>query len=148
METPNIIAVAILAVAVVCIIGVRIYTMKKNGSKFTAEDFIDMYAPNIIKVLQDVIEILEVQESRFPDKASYEKEIIHLTIEKIKENATELGISSQLIDITDTEALSEVIYDLLTSNSVEIFSVLKPEVITQNKRLYEEEVVTALGAAV
>lgn len=148
METPNIIAVAIFAAAVVCIIGVRIYSMNKNGSKVTVEDFIDMYASNIINVLKDVIEILEVQESRFPDKASYEKEIIRLTIEKIKENATELGIDSQLISLIGTDALSEVVYDLLTNNSIEIFSVLKPEIITQNKRLYEEEVITALGAAV
>ena len=146
MSVPNIIAIGILLVAIIAILGIRLYTLRKNND-VTFDQFISLYGNQIIEVLKDVIDILQIRIEDFEDKESYEKAIISTTVDIIKENSEKFGIDSTIIDLFDTESLTEIIYNIFTKASVEIFSVVDSNSITKNSNLYEDEVVVALSAA-
>lgn len=147
MSIPNIIAVGILVAAVLAIIGVRIYTMRKNNVNITFDEFISMYSEQIIKVLQDVIVLLQINVEEFEDKETYEKTIISTTIDMLKENSAEFGIDAKLINLFDTDNLTEIVYTIFTGNLVKVFSVIDADKITAKPELYESEVVAALSEA-
>lgn len=147
MSTPNIIAVGVLVAAVLAIIGVRIYTMRKNNVTVTFDDFISMYNEQIIKVLQDVIVLLQINVDEFEDKETYEKTIISTAIDMLKENSAEFGIDAKLINLFDTDNLTEIVYTIFNGNLVKVFSVIDADKITANSELYESEVVAALSEA-
>ena len=146
MSVPNIIAIGILLVAIIAILGIRLYTLRKNND-VTFDQFISLYGNQIIEVLKDVIDILQIRIEDFEDKESYEKAIISTTVDIIKENSEKFGIDSTIIDLFDTESLTEIVYNIFTKASVEIFSVVDSNSITKNSNLYEDEVVVALSAA-
>lgn len=146
MSVPNIIAIGILLVAIIAILGIRLYTLRKNND-VTFDQFISLYGNQIIEVLKDVIDILQIRIEDFEDKESYEKTIISTTVDIIKENSEKFGIDSTIIDLFDTESLTEIVYNIFTKASVEIFSVVDSNSITKNSNLYEDEVVVALSAA-
>ena len=138
----NIICIAIFLIAICVAGGIKIYqTYKKNGEKFNFKDFVDKYGDQIIAVLQDVVKILKVSESKYSSKEEYEKKIIELTIEKIKENYNEIGIDIELLSLIPAENLSSIIYDILKGNAINIFSVLDDDDVIKNKELYDAEVV-------
>lgn len=147
MSIPNIIAVSILMAAVLTIIGVRIYTMRKNNVKITFDEFISMYGEQIIRVLQDVIVLLQINAEQFEDKETYEKTIISTTIDMLKENSAEFGIDAKLVNLFDTDNLTEIIYTIFTGNLVKVFSVIDADKIVAKPELYESEVVAALTEA-
>lgn len=147
MDMANIIAVAILLVAVGGIVGVSVYRMAQSNTSITLDQFISMYGEQIVETLKDTIEILQINQSDFADKDSYEKAIISTTIEKLKENSAELGIDTSIIDLFDTDALTEIVYSVLEGNAVEIFSVLGAEVFASTPELYDNEVIIALSEA-
>lgn len=147
MSTPNIIAVGVLVAAVLAIIGVRIYTMRKNNVTITFDDFISMYSEQIIKVLQDVIVLLQINVDEFEDKETYEKTIISTTIDMLKENSAEFGIDAKLINLFDTDNLTEIVYTVFNGNLVKVFSVIDADKIVAKSELYESEVVAALSEA-
>ena len=147
MSIPNIIAVGILVAAVLAIIGVRIYTMRKNNVNITFDEFISMYSEQITKVLQDVIVLLQINVEEFEDKETYEKTIISTTIDMLKENSAEFGIDAKLINLFDTDNLTEIVYTIFTGNLVKVFSVIDADKITAKPELYESEVVAALSEA-
>lgn len=147
MSTPNIIAVGVLVAAVLAIIGVRIYTMRKNNVTITFDEFISTYSEQIIKVLQDVIVLLQINVDEFEDKETYEKTIISTTIDMLKDNSAEFGIDAKLINLFDTDNLTEIVYTIFTGNLVKVFSVIDADKIVAKSELYESEVVAALSEA-
>lgn len=147
MSIPNIIAVGVLVAAVLAIIGVRIYTMRKNNVTITFDDFISMYSEQIIKVLQDVIVLLQINVDEFEDKEAYEKTIISTTIDMLKENSAEFGIDAKLVNLFDTDNLTEIVYTIFNGNLVKVFSVIDADKIVAKSELYESEVVAALSEA-
>lgn len=147
MSIPNIIAVGVLVAAVLAIIGVRIYTMRKNNVTITFDDFISMYSEQIIKVLQDVIVLLQINVDEFEDKETYEKTIISTTIDMLKENSAEFGIDAKLVNLFDTDNLTEIVYTIFNGNLVKVFSVIDADKIVAKSELYESEVVAALSEA-
>ena len=147
MSIPNIIAVGILVAAVLAIIGVRIYTMRKNNVNITFDEFISMYSEQIIKVLQDVIVLLQINVDEFEDKEAYEKTIISTTIDMLKENSAEFGIDAKLVNLFDTDNLTEIVYTIFNGNLVKVFSVIDADKIVAKSELYESEVVAALSEA-
>lgn len=136
---------AVVVVAVAIIIGIRIYKSHKAGQKINFDTFIDMYGDQIINVLKDVIVLLQIDINKFASKEEYEKAIISTTIEKLKENAEELGIDPQIIGLFDTKALTEIVYSVFNGNIVKVFSVLSSDTIKENSKMYEDKVVIALG---
>lgn len=138
---------AVVVVAVIVIIGIRLYKSHKSGKEVTFDEFIDMYGDQIIAVLKDVIVLLQINIDQFESREDYEKAIISTTIDKLKENAGELGIDAQILGLFDTKALTEIVYSVFSGNIVNIFSVLSGDAISQNSNMYEDEVVVALGAA-
>ena len=143
----NIIATCIVIVSIAIIIGIRIYKLRKDNKEITIETFIDLYGDQIIAVLKDVILILQINISTFNTKEEYEREIISITIDKIKENYTEMNIDMTFINLLDTDALTEIVYSVFNGNIINVFSVLAPEDISQKPEIYEEEVVAALASA-
>lgn len=141
------IGAAIVVVAVIAIIGIRLYKSHKSGKEVTFDEFIDMYGDQIIAVLKDVIVLLQINIDQFESREDYEKAIISTTIDKLKENAGELGIDTQILGLFDTKALTEIVYSVFSGNIVNIFSVLSGDAISQNSNMYEDEVVVALGSA-
>ena len=148
METPNIIAVGILALAVFAIIGIRIYTISKKQEKpLTFDEFMNIYGGQLIKVLQDTIVILQININEFQNKEQYEKAIISTTITKLKDHAKEFGIEQDIINLFSTVALTDMLYTFLHWNPVEVFSCLTPHYINDNIELYDNEVAAALTEA-
>ncbi len=141
----NIICIAIFLVAIGVVAAIKLYqTYKKNGEEFNLKDFIDKYGDKIIEVLKDVVKLLKVSESDYSTKEEYEKKIIELTIEEITQNYKEIGIDIDLITIISAESLSNIIYDILHGNAIDIFSVLDVEDINNNKNLYDNNVVASI----
>ena len=144
MDTPNIIAIAVLVVAIGAIIGIRVYQhVKKNGCNLTIDEFCDTYSDQIIAVLKDVIVILQINAADFVDREHYEKCIISTTIDKIKENACELGIDKKIITIFDSDCLADMIYTIFNDNLIEVFNVLNARQISENPEIYDETVLEA-----
>lgn len=145
MSIPNIIAAGILILLLIIIVGIDIYKIRKNNNEITFDQFIDLYGDRVIAVLEDVIKVLQVNINDFEDQESYEKAIISLTIKEIKENSTEFGIDTSIINLFDTDVLTEAVYKIFNNNMVEIFSVLGSSKIGENQSLYKKEVVEALS---
>ena len=143
----TIIAIAIFVIAVGTIGGIKIYqTYKKNGKKFDLKEFIDTYGDQIIEVLKDIVTFLKTNEYDYDTKEDYEKAIIELTIEQIKQNYKEMNIDLKVLSLIDTSTLTTIIYDILHGNAIDIFSVLDPSEISKNKHLYDEDVINAANA--
>lgn len=137
----------ILAVGIVG--GIKIYQIyKKNGKKFNLKEFIDTYGDQIIAVLKDIVTFLKTSENEYSSKEEYEKAIIELTIEQIKQNYKEMGIDVSVLSLIDSNTLSTIIYDILHGNAIDIFSVLDANYIAEHKSLYDEEVVNAVASGI
>ena len=147
MDTANIIAVIIFVGVIGTIAGISIYKAKKNNKDLTFEDFVAIYGDQIVAILQDVIVLLKIEAEDFATKEEYEKTIISTTINKIKENGVEFGFEMSIIEIIDTEFLTNAIYSILNKNALEIFSVLNYDEITEKSELYSEEVIKAAREA-
>lgn len=140
----NVIASCFLIAIVALIIGLSVYKMRKQNKNMTIEEFIDTYHENIIRVLQDVVCIMQINIEEFEDKESYNKAIISTTIEKLKENAGELGIDRTLINLFSTEALTNALYGLFYEEEYKIFSKIGYEAVASNAQLYTEATVMKL----
>ena len=147
MTAANIIAVIIIALAVIGIIAIRVYTMKKNNKEITIESFMAEYSDNIIAVLQDFIQIMQVSINNYETKEEYHEALVGLCVESIKDNSTILGIDSKIVNLFDTCAIVDCVCKILESNKIECFSVLSSNEITENEKYFDEEVVVALAEA-
>ena len=147
MTAANIIAVIIIALAVIGIIAIRVYTMKKNNKEITIESFMAEYSDNIIAVLQDFIQIMQVSINNYETKEEYHEALVGLCVESIKDNSTILGIDSKIVNLFDTCAIVDCVCKILESNKIECFSVLSSNEIIENEKYFDEEVVVALAEA-
>ena len=137
--------IAGIAVIVICtiIIGIRIF---KNESKPTSiQDFIDMYGDNIISVLKDIISILKIDMDNYVTKEEYEEEVIKIAINAIKENANELGMSQDIVNLFDTDSLTKVIRNIFIENKCDIMSILGKETISNYTNIIDQEVVEVVA---
>ena len=145
----SIIGIIVFILAVGIIGGIKIYQIyKKNGKKFNLKEFIDTYGDQIIAVLKDIVTFLKTSENEYSSKEEYEKAIIELTIEQIKQNYKEMGIDVSVLSLIDSNTLSTIIYDILHGNAIDIFSVLDANYIAEHKSLYDEEVVNAVVSGI
>lgn len=141
IEIDNIFAIIIFIVAMAGIIGLTAYKMHKKNNGITLEAFLAEYYEHIISVLQDVVSILLVNVEDYPDKESYEKDIIRLTIEKLDENCEEFGIDVGMLKLVNKDALAEGIHKILTAENVTVFTSTVPkQIMEDNKELYDENV--------
>lgn len=146
----NTIATIIFIAAIAGIIALVVYKLRKdnNNEKVTVEDFLGLYHKNLFNVLQDVVSLLSINIDDFETKEDYERTIISTTIAKLEENCDEFGISSALFNLVDREVLTNVLYDILYTNKVQIFFSTLPEKIIKSKpELYDNEVIEAFENA-
>lgn len=144
MNMENIIASCILIMAVAGIIALTVYKFRKQNKEITIEEFIGIYYENIIAALQDVVELLQINLDEFDDKESYDKAIISTTIDKLKENASEFGIDTALLDIFNTDALTDAIYGIFCEEEEKVFSVIGYEAMSSTPELYNPSVVNKI----
>lgn len=145
----SIIGIIVFILAVGIVGGIKIYQIyKRSGKKFNLKEFIDTYGDQIIAVLKDIVSFLKTSENEYSSKEEYEKAIIELTIEQIKQNYKEMGIDISVLSLIDSNTLSTIIYDILHGNAIDIFSVLDANYIAEHKSLYDEEVVNAVASGI
>ena len=146
----NIIAVIIFIIATAGLIALVVYKLRKenNNEKVTVEDFLGLYHTNLFNVLQDVVSLLSLNIDDFETKEDYERAIISTTITKLEENCDEFGINSALFKLVDREVLTNILYNILYTNKVQIFFSTLPEKIIKSKpELYDNEVIEAFENA-
>lgn len=141
IEIDNMFAVIVFIAAMAGIIGLTAYRMHKKNNGITLDAFLDEHYEHIIGVLQDVVSILLVNIEDYPDKETYEKDIIRLTIEKLDDNCTDFGIDVGMLKLVNKDALAEGIHKILTTENVAVFTSTVPkQVMEENKELYDVNV--------
>lgn len=144
----NIVAVIIFIIAIAGVIALVVYKMRKGNNEVSIESFLDIYYQNLFGVIQDVVSLLSINVEDFETKEEYERVIISTTIVKLEENCEEFGISSALFKLVDKEVLTNVLYDILYTNKVQIFfSTLTEKIIKSKPELYDDEVIEAFENA-
>lgn len=140
----NIIAAAILVVAMACIICLTVYKMHRNNKNLTVDDFLNMYYDELIGLLQDVVALLLINIDEFDDKESYEKTIISTTIAKLEENCADFGIDTSLFNLFNREILTDKLYTLLHSEKLKVFlNAVPKDVIETKPELYDNDIIDA-----
>lgn len=144
----NIVAVIIFIIAIAGVIALVVYKMRKGNNEVSIESFLDIYYQNLFGVIQDVVYLLSINVEDFETKEEYERVIISTTIAKLEENCGEFGISSAMFKLVDKEVLTNVLYDILYTNKVQIFfSTLTEKIIKSKPELYDDEVIEAFENA-
>ena len=133
-------------IAVACVIALAVVKKRRSNKEFTFADFIDENYSKLVNVLGTVVNLLMVNINDYPDKETYERDIIRLTIEKLYTNCDEFGIDSTLLKMINKDTLANTLYDLLHREGVNVFVNNVPvEVIKNNANLYNTEVLEAVG---
>lgn len=145
MTNLNFIAAGIIIVAVVAILGIRIYKNSKNGKTYNLDQFVDEFGDNIIEVLKDIITIMKVNMNMYETQDEYEMAVISLTIDSLKENAEDFGMPKNVVNLFDTESLAKVIKDIFIDNRCDVMSVLDAATIMANAAIIDKEVVEVIG---
>lgn len=143
MTDYNIIAIIVIVLASIGIIAIKIFSMKKNDKEVTINSFIKEYSSNIIKILQDFIKIMQVDIKNFDSKEKYNEALVKLCVESIKDDSAIFGIDKSIINIFNTDAITECVCKILNAHKAECFSVLDPQVIANNKEYFDDDVVEA-----
>lgn len=145
----NVFAVIIFVAAIAGLIALVVYKMRKTtNQEVTIEGFLDIYYQNLFGVIQDVVSLLSINVEDFETKEEYERTIISTTIAKLEENCDEFGISAALFRLVDRQVLTDVLYDILYTNKVQIFfSSLTEKVVKAKPELYDKEVIEAFENA-
>lgn len=132
--------------AVACIITLTIVRKRRANNEYTINDFIDENYNKLVNIFISVVNLLMVNVNDYPDKESYERDIIRLTIEKLYTNCDEFGIESALLKMVNKDALANMLYDLLHREGVQVFANNIPaEVIGNNAKLYNADVLEAVS---
>ena len=144
MEPISIIASIIVIVAVAIIIVISAYRMAKKNSdadhSITLDTFIATYGDTIILVLKNVVTNLQKNIKDYVNKETYQIDIITNSINTI-------GIPESILNLFDSEALANVISDILLDNKMEVFSALPSDSIKENEKLYDDDVIATLVEA-
>lgn len=144
----NIIGGSIIAVLCIIIIGIRVYKNVKKKGSISIDEFMEEYGDQIIGALQDIILVLKVDMKDYETKEEYENEIIHLTIDSLKENSINFGIPEDIVNLIDTDSLTNIIRTVLNNNKPDAFSVLDAKTIEENQKILDSEVVEVLSNAI
>ena len=151
MEPISIIASIIVIVAVAIIIIISAYRMAKKNSdadhSITLDTFIATYGDTIILVLKNVVTNLQKNIKDYVNKETYQIDIITNSINTIKDSCGTLGIPESILNLFDSEALANVISDILLDNKMEVFSALPSDSIKENEKLYDDDVIATLVEA-
>ena len=125
----NIVAVGILALLFVIDIAVRIHHYRKNNPniKFDIDTFINLYEDKITEAINNIREMLSINRDDFATESDYEREIIRLTVEALKENAEDLGVNSYIVNMFDTMELTEVVYRIINKITLKNQALPKEE---------------------
>ena len=134
----------VLLFAVAGIIALTIVRKRRANNEYTINDFIDENYNKLVNVLVSVVNLLMVNANDYPDKESYERDIIRLTIEKLYTNCDEFGIESALIKMVNKDALANTLYDLLHRESAHVFANNPTEVTENDTELHNEDVLDAV----
>lgn len=123
MDHLGLIAGIVIVAAVAIIIGIKYYKQKKTtGVTISFDEFIDVYGQQIVHVLIDVIQLLKLDKGDYEDKSEYEYTVISVAIDKLKENSTELGINKDIIEMIDTDTLTDIVQKVLHNELLDIFN--------------------------
>ena len=123
MDHLGLIAGTIIIAAVAVIIGIKYYKqIKTAGVGVSFDGFIDTYGQQIVHVLIDVIQLLKLDKGDYEDKSEYEYTVIFTAISKLKENSTELGIDNNIIEMIDTDTLTDIVQKVLHNELLDIFN--------------------------
>ena len=151
MEPISIIASIIVIVAVAIIIVISAYRMAKKNSdadhSITLDTFIATYGDTIILVLKNVVTNLQKNIKDYVNKETYQIDIITNSINTIKDSCGTLGIPESILNLFDSEALANVISNILQDNKMEVFSALPSDSIKENEKLYDNDVIATLVEA-
>ena len=147
MSNLNLIAGGIVILLCAIILGIKVYQNVKNKNVTSIDDFIDTYGDNIISILEDAIKILRINMSDFTTKEDYEKAIIETSIKTLKENSIQFGIPENIINLIDTDSLTDIIQNVLNNNKLTVFSVLDFTDIDNNKSILDTDVIEAFSVA-
>lgn len=144
MDTSVIVGI-ILALCVAGILGVKFYQKKQNDKDYNFDNFIADYGKNIIKLLEQVIQVITTQYNPddYDSKEDYENAIICEAIEMLKGHCTDFGIPEYIIKLIDTESLAKLITDIFNNNKIEIYSVLSVVKLSEFSKLIDNDVVDA-----
>ena len=138
----NVIASIIFIALLFAMVGLAIYKARKNSKDFSVNKFLNDNYYNLVNAISDAIQILLIKVSDYPDKESYERDIIRVTLEKLDENCEAFGIDSALFKIVDKETLTNLLYTILKSESLSLFlNAVPANVIQENQKLYDNDVV-------
>lgn len=123
MDNLGLIAGIIIFAAVAVIIGIKYYKQRKStGTAISFDEFIDTYGQQIVHVLIDVIQLLKLDNGDYEDKNEYEHTVISVAISKLKENSIELGIDKDIIEMVDSDTLTNIVQKVLHNELMEIFN--------------------------
>ena len=123
MDNLGLIAGIIIFAAVAVIIGIKYYKQRKStGRAISLDEFIDTYGQQIVHVLIDVIQLLKLDNGDYEDKNEYEHTVISVAISKLKENSIELGIDKDIIEMVDSDTLTNIVQKVLHNELMEIFN--------------------------
>ena len=123
MDHLGLIAGIVVVLAVIAIIGIKYYKQKKaTGTKVSFDEFIDAYGQQIVHVLIDVIQLLKLDKADYEDRAEYEYTVVSIAIDKLKENSVELGIDKDIINMVDTDTLTNIVQKVLNNEVLDIFN--------------------------
>lgn len=129
----------VLTIIVVAILGVLIQygKKKKNGENLNIDD----YLPSILKAVQKAVEILMIDMDSFDTKNQYMESVVSTTIEYIKQNSTVVGIPTEVINMLNTDILTNYITKLINTYYFECFKNIAPAVVSAHSQLFEEHFV-------
>lgn len=115
----------------------------KHIKKSKTGEVVDLHAyySAILKTIKKTVSILSINMEEFTDKESYMRCVISTTIEYLKEDASDLGIPVYIIELINTEALTNIITEVINDNYFECFDVLSEETIIANQALLEDHFV-------
>ena len=137
--------VSFLGACVLAVVGKEIYDYVKNHKKFDITEFVSAYKDILVNMIKEAVTMLQQNENSgmYPDRESYEKAVIELTIHNIWENYEDIfDTDFDIFKILTPAQLSEIIYDIMHSESAaDIFSALIPSTILSHQELHDESVV-------
>lgn len=147
MDT-NIIIAILIGIAVGVIFGIRIYSIKKKGNLSCSDAIqrlMELYASNIVDILQDTILILKTNMEDYNSKEEYENAILEHAYMAIYNNASFFGIPSDIIELLDKDAIIRAIKFVFDTNKPMSFCSLDSETITKFSNIIDEKVVKVIG---
>lgn len=148
MDT-NIIVAIVLFVCAAGIIGIKVYQSKQKNQNYDFNNFIADYGDNIVKLLEQSIEIITTtyDPENYASKEEYENAIICEAIDNLKEHCADFNVPEYIINLLDTEKLAELITDIFHKNKIEVYSAINVVNVQAFTQFIDSEVLVAVSPA-